>query len=275
MLTISELYIYPVKSLAGIAVETAVVTSRGLQQDRRLMLTDSNNRFLTQREYPAMALLQPVMAANGLYIRHKKNELPSLFVPEPPAGNQPLTVTIWDDSCEVIPYNTGVNDWFSRALGLDCRLVYMPENSLRAADKKYARNNEIVSFADGYPTLLIGQASLDDLNARLPAPVPMNRFRPNIVFTGGVPFLEDELARFTINGIEFAGVKPCARCVMTTIDQDQPVISKEPLKTLAGFRQKENKILFGQNLVHRGEGLIRVGDILEAISYQPPPIPRL
>ena len=272
MLTISELYIYPVKSLAGIAVEFAIVTSRGLQHDRRLMLADSDNRFLTQREYPVMALLQPVLAANGLYIHHKKNQLPPLFVPEAPAGGQPVIATIWDDRCEAQPYDAAVNDWFSQALGLSCQLLYMPETSRREADKKYAHNNEIVSFADGYPTLLIGQASLDDLNTRLTVPVPMNRFRPNIVFTGGEPFVEDQLAQFSINSIVFSGIKPCARCIMTTIDQYNPATSKEPLKTLAAYRQKENKILFGQNLVHRGEGSIRVGDTLEIIGQQPPAI---
>ncbi len=272
MLTISQLYIYPVKSLAGIAVDSAIVTSRGLQHDRRLMLTDSANRFLTQREYPVMALLQPVLAANGLYIHHKKNQLPPLFIPEAPVDGQPVIVTVWDDCCGALPYDTDINDWFSQALGFACQLVYMPESSQRAADKKYAHNNEIVSFADGYPTLLIGQASLDDLNSRLTVPVPMNRFRPNIVFTGGAPFLEDQLAKFNINGIEFSGVKPCARCVMTTIDQENPAVSKEPLKTLAAYRQKNNKILFGQNLVHRGEGSIRVGDSLEVMRQQPPAI---
>jgi uncharacterized protein len=273
MLTISQLFIYPVKSLGGIAVNTANVTSRGLQHDRRLMLADSDNRFLTQREYPAMALLQPVLAANGLYIHHKKNQLPPLFIPVQPTGGQPVIATVWDDCCEAQPYDAAVNDWFSQALGLSCQLLYMPETSRRAADKKYAHNSEIVSFADGYPTLLIGQASLDDLNTRLTVPVPMNRFRPNIVFTGGDPFLEDQLAQFSINGIEFSGIKPCARCVMTTIDQDNPATSKEPLKTLAAYRQKENKILFGQNLLHRGEGAIHIGDLIAVTSYQAAAIP--
>lgn len=272
MLRISQLYIYPVKSLAGIAVNSARLTGRGLQQDRRLMLVDRDNRFLTQREYPSMACLQPVLTGSGLLLHDKKGEMPPLFIPETPAGTAPVTVTVWDDSCDALPYERAVNDWFSQALGLACRLVYMPESALRAADKKYAHNNEIVSFADGYPTLIIGEASLSDLNARLEEPVPMNRFRPNIVFTGGTAFLEDELAEFSINGIHFFGVKPCARCVMTTIDQDNPVIAKEPLKTLSGYRQINNKVLFGQNLLHRGTGSISVGDTLVVNRYQPPAI---
>ncbi len=273
MLSISQLYIYPIKSLGGIAVATANLTSRGLQHDRRLMLADENNRFLTQREHPAMALLQPVLAANGLYIHQKKNQLEPLFIPAQPTSGQSVIATVWDDNCEAHPYDIAVNNWFSQALGLSCRLLYMPETRKREADKKNAHNNEIVSFADGYPMLLIGQASLDDLNARMAAPLPMNRFRPNIVFTGGEPFLEDQLLQFSINGIDFTGVKPCARCVMTTIDQQEGTSSKEPLKTLAGYRQKNNKILFGQNLVHSGEGCISVGDSLIINRRQPPAIP--
>lgn len=269
MLSISQLYIYPVKSLAGIAVDTATVTSRGLQHDRRMMLVDEQNRFLTQREYPEMALLQPVLAEEGIYIHHKKNSHPTLFMPQQPAeGSASITVTVWDDGCEALPHEAAINTWFSQALGIHCRLVYMPDTSNREADKRYAHNNEIVSFADGYPILLIGQASLDDLNARLPQALPMNRFRPNIVFTGGAPFLEDQLHHFSINGIHFTGVKPCARCVMTTIDQENSTAAKEPLKTLSTYRQKDHKILFGQNLVHTGEGSISVGDSITVNSYQ-------
>jgi len=269
MLTVSELNIYPIKSLAGIALETAVVTSRGLQYDRRMMLVDENNCFFTQREYPAMALLQPVLTNDGLLIRHKNNSSDALFIPQQPSNSELVNVTVWDDTCEGQLYEAGINDWFSQALGLSCKLVYMPVTSNRAVDKRYASNNEITSFSDGYPILVIGQASLDDLNNRLAAPLPMNRFRPNIVFTGGGAFLEDEMALFTINGIRFSAVKPCARCVMTTINQDTMEQSKEPLKTLAGYRFKDNKILFGQNLLHKGTGAINVGDAIDIINFQP------
>lgn len=269
MLTVSGLYIYPIKSLAGIAVGSATLTSRGLQYDRRLMLVDENNIFLTQREHPVMALLQPVIKSDGLYVHHKNNQAKSLFVPHQPTSDARVTVTVWDDTCEAQLYDEAINAWFSQSLGLRCRLAYMPETSNREVDKRYAHHNEITSFADGYPALIIGQASLDDLNTRLAEPIPMNRFRPNIVFTGGDPFIEDQLRSFTINGIDFSGVKPCARCVMTTIDQDTIAQSKEPLKTLAGYRRKEHKILFGQNLLHVGDGVINVGDAINVKSYQP------
>lgn len=269
MLTVSELYIYPIKSLGGIAVQSAPVTSRGFLYDRRMMLTDLNNRFLTQREHPQMALLQPVFADGGFIIQHKKGGVEPLFVPLLPSGDTPATVTIWNDTCEAQVYDDAINNWFSRALELDCRLVYMPDRSHRYVDKRYAHHNEITTFSDEYPMLVIGQSSLDDLNSRLEHPLPMNRFRPNIVFTGGTPFVEDEWQQFSINGIVLKGVKPCARCVMTTIDQETIARAKEPLKTLAGYRQKENKILFGQNLLHEGEGFIHIGDNISVSSYQP------
>ncbi|MEP6749303.1 MAG: MOSC N-terminal beta barrel domain-containing protein [Bacteroidota bacterium] len=268
MLTVSELYIYPVKSLAGIAVRSAVVTSRGLQYDRRLMLVDQDNVFLTQREHPAMALLQPILKDDGIYIHHKKNTIPSLFIPHQPTIDETILVTIWDDSCEGQLYDAAINEWFSLALGMPCKLVYMPETSNREVDKRYARNQEITSFADGYPMLIIGQSSLDDLNTRLSESIPMNRFRPNIVFTGGTAFLEDQMRSFTINGIDFSGVKPCARCIMPTIDQDTLSQSKEPLKTLTTYRLKDNKILFGQNLLHQGNGTINIGNTIEVKIYK-------
>ena len=147
-------------------------------------------------------------------------------------------------------------------LGLSCHLVYMPDSSLRLVDKDYAQNGEVTSFSDGFPTLIIGQASLDDLNQRLLMQIPMDRFRPNIVFKGGRAFEEDEMHSFTINGIQFAGVKPCARCVITTIDQVTGEKGKEPLQALSGYRQVNNKVLFGINLLHEGEDIIHVGDVI-------------
>ena len=148
-------------------------------------------------------------------------------------------------------------------LGIPCRLVYMPNETARITDQRYTPENSITSFSDAYPFLIIGQASLDDLNNRLNEPLPMNRFRPNIVFTGGAPYQEDTMHTFSIGNIIFHGVKLCARCIMTTIDQATAMRYKEPLKTMARYRFKNNKIMFGQNLVHKGLGEISVGDALE------------
>jgi uncharacterized protein len=272
MLTVSGLYIYPIKSLGGIAVSSAMVTSRGLQHDRRLVLVNDNNKAITQRDFPAMALLQPALAGNGLSIHHAHQTTAPLFVPAQPAGAQKINVGVWDDECAALVYDAGINTWFSRILGTSCRLVWMPESTQRMVDDRYAGKEEIVSFADAYPLLLIGQSSLDDLNSRLPAPVGMNRFRPNIVFNGGPAFLEDSLAAFTINNISFRGVKPCARCMMTTINQEDASQSKEPLKTLASYRRKGNKILFGENLLMNATGTISIGDTITIKSYKTPAI---
>lgn len=264
MLTVSELYIYPIKSLGGISAGSALVTSRGLQYDRRWLLIDSNNRFLTQREYPEMALLQPGLTTDGLIVHQKKNEAESIFIPHAlPPATKTVTVQIWDDVCEAKLASNEIHKWFSAALNKQCRLVYMPDTTARMVDKKYAANNEITSFSDAYPVLIIGQSSLDEVNSRLTDPLPINRFRPNIVFTGAKPFEEDTMEEFEINGIGFFGVQLCARCVVTTINQDEATKGKEPLKTLASYRMKGNKIYFGQNLLHMGEGVITVGDAIK------------
>jgi len=262
MLAISALYIYPIKSLGGIPLDTATLTDRGFTHDRRWMLVDKDNCFLTQRELPTMSLLQVQLQEDGLLIQHRHTG-DSVKIPFTPTG-APCTVTVWDDSCEAQYVDKNADEWFSRMLSLPCRLVYMPESSLRKVDPNYANGEEITSFSDGYPLLLIGQSSLDDLNDRLSQKIPMERFRPNIVFTGGAPYQEDEMSAFNIAGITFYGVKPCARCVIPTIDLNTGEKGKEPLKTLSGYRQRNNKIYFGQNLLFRNAGPahISVGDAI-------------
>ena len=266
MLQISELYIYPIKSLSGITVKSVKITDRGFENDRRWLLVDSENRFLTQREHPQMALLQPTINNNELRITHKiNNHSFVIYLNTPPVGGRGA-VTIWDDICEAEFVSDEADRWFSAMLGLQCRLVYMPDDTQRIVDQRYAPENSVTSFSDAYPFLIIGQASLDDLNNRLAEPLPMNRFRPNIVFTGGEPYDEDLYGRFTIGDINFYGVKLCARCVLTTIDQETAKKGKEPLKKLASYRFKNNKILFGQNLIHEGDGEITIGDELIVLT---------
>jgi uncharacterized protein YcbX len=269
MLQISELYVYPIKSLPGIPLQQARVTERGFEHDRRWMLVDENNLFISQRTNPEMTQLLVSIESSGLRVTHKtKNDSIAIPFQTAPAQEQDsAAVTIWDDTCTADFVNNEVDEWFSLMLGMKCRLVYMPENSRRTVDQRYAPEDAITSFADGYPFLIIGQASLDELNNRLSEPLPMNRFRPNIVFTGGAPFGEDMMAHFVVAGVNFYGVKLCARCVMTTINQDDASKGKEPLKTLATYRRKEQKILFGQNLIHDGQGLITVGDSIQTLSF--------
>jgi len=267
MLKVSELYIYPIKSLAGIPVKKALVTSRGFEHDRRWLLVDENNSFITQREYFQMALLQVTIENDGLRVTHKVNGK-SLTIPfyTPGIEYEKAMVTIWDDTCLAEFVNAEADKWFTGILGIKCRLVYMPDSTLRIVDQRYAHEDSITSFADAYPFLLIGQGSLDDLNSKLVEQLPMNRFRPSIVFTGGEAFSEDLYGHFTINNIDFYGVKLCARCVMTTVNQDTAIKGKEPLKTLAKYRFKNNKILFGQNLIHEGSGEISIGDELVVLQ---------
>jgi uncharacterized protein YcbX len=264
MLQVTELFIYPIKSLAGIPVTSAEVTSRGFKHDRRWMLVDGQNRFLTQREHPQMALIKVNIQSDGLLVSYHANG--SLKIPFAYDTLSKHDVVIWDDTCIGVYVGDEFDEWFTTILGIPCRLIYMPDDSEREVDQRYAQPGMITSFADAYPFLLIGQASLDDLNKRLPAALPMDRFRPNIVFTGGDAFSEDLMEHINIAGINFYGAKLCARCIMTTIDQQTGLKAKEPLKTLATYRLKNNKILFGQNLVHQGEGFVTVGDTLSVLS---------
>jgi uncharacterized protein len=266
MLQISELYIYPIKSVGGIAKETVEITNTGLKHDRRWMLVDDNNIFLSQRTYPQMALLQPTETANGIVVTYKNNPQQSITIPFYNEGKNTIQVSIWDDVCEAIEVSILCNKWFSEILQTNCKLVYMPDDTKRLVDKRYAANNEVTSFSDGYPILIIGQTSLDHLNEKLDEPIPMDRFRPNIVFTGGHAHIEDEMELFTINDLNFLGVKPCSRCVMTTINQQNIKKGKEPLKTLATYRTKNNKIYFGQNVLQQQNGNIAIGNKLYIIQ---------
>lgn len=267
MLIISDLNIYPVKSLRGISLRSAKVTDRGFEYDRRWMLIDGNGNFMTQREYPQMALINVEIKENGLQVYHRRKNISLLFIPFKIKSVQNVTVPIWNDNCSANFLGNEFDNWFTEALDVECRLVHQPDETKRFVDEKYSKNKEIVSFADGYPFLMIGQSSLDDLNTRLDIPLPMNRFRPNIVFTGGKPFEEDNLKKIIIGNIFFYGVKPCSRCVVTTTNQDTAERFAEPLKTLASYRKFNNKVLFGMNLVHDGYGKINTGDTIEIIEH--------
>ncbi|WP_290796086.1 MOSC domain-containing protein [Flavihumibacter sp. UBA7668] len=265
MATISGLFIYPIKSLGGIELDSVLVTDRGLQYDRRWMLVDANGRFLTQREHPVMALLQVGLGADHLLVFHKHHPEEAIQIPLDLTNGIELSVTIWDDTVQALLVDKNLDNWFSRQLGINCSLVYMPDSSRREVDSRYASQKEITSFSDAYPMLLIGQASLDDLNTRLASPVPMNRFRPNIVVEGWEAYEEDSIGSFQAGAIKFTAVKPCARCVLTTINQETGEKGKDPLKTLASYRTQNNKVLFGQNLVHIGSGYLEKG--MNIISF--------
>ena len=270
---VSELYIYPVKSLGGIAVDSATLTDRGFQLDRRWMLVDDNNEFLTQREYPKMALLQTAITTDGVLVSHKNNAAENILIPFSPSTTTTINVKIWDDTCAATPVSEEIDRWFSRMLGGKCKLVYMADDCHRIVDQRYAINkDDVTSFSDAYPLLIIGEESLNDLNRRLQQPLPINRFRPNIVAAGTEPYEEDVMEEFRINGVRFYGVKLCARCAIPTIDQDTAEKSKEPTKTFASYRTSGNNVYFGQNLLYEGTGIISIGDEIEIIKRKAKPV---
>lgn len=257
-LRVSELWMYPVKSLGGIAVPQAKVLAKGFEYDRRWMLIDERNQFITQRVLHQLALFKLSFHQHGFMLHHAGHEM---LLPLHEHTSEPITATIWDDAVEALEVSAAHSAWFSAQVGLSCKLVYFPEAHTRKVDATYALNSDEVSLADGYPILLVGQSSLDDLNSRLQTPVPMNRFRPNIVIEGGKAFDEDCWQRFTIGDAAFAGVKPCARCVLTTVNQETGEQGVEPLATLSKYRKTGNKVLFGQNVLPLTSGnTICIGD---------------
>lgn len=256
---VSAIYIYPVKSLGGIALRQSEVKRKGLAMDRRWMLMDEQCRFLSQRNIPELALFKMAWlpSGNGFVIQYGERiaELSLQF------GGTPYAAQIWSDQVDVVEPDAGLSQWFSDCLGMACKLVAFPEHHPRFVDPDFASgSNDHTSLSDGYPILLIGQLSLDDLNSRLAAPVGFERFRPNIVVEGSLPFEEETWKRFSVGSVAMAGVKPCARCVMTTIDQQTATVGKEPLATLSTYRKSGSKVLFGQNVIPLREGWIRVGD---------------
>jgi uncharacterized protein YcbX len=246
-----------------------MLDARGIRHDRELMIVDAaNGKFLTQRELPRMALIAPRLNDSELTVTAPG--MPPLIVPVIAHGPTSV-VGIWRDTCEAVDQGDTVAGWLGGFLGHDCRLVRMADDFTRIVDQTYATSPaDQVGFADGFPCLLIAQESLDDLNARLAEPLLMNRFRPNIVIAGGAPFGEDRVATLRIGDIVFHATKACARCPITTVEQETGETGKEPLRTFATFRRAKRGVLFGQNLIHASTGTISVGDRVEALTAKEP-----
>lgn len=261
-LKIQDLFIYPIKSLPGIRVFQGIVEERGFKNDRRRMLVDAEGMFITQRKFPQLSQIDIQLRDDVIFVQSKNQRNDTIEIPLDLAEGPDKWVTVWDDQIMAKIVSAEVSEWFSDFLGFPVDLVLMPESSKRRVDPTYAVNEETVSFADGMPYLIIGQASLDELNSKLESPIEMARFRPNIVFAGGEPFLEDSLKKIKIGEVEFQIVKPCARCVLTTIDPVTGEKGPEPLRTLATYRTRNNKVYFGQNVVALQSGKIQTGDLL-------------
>jgi len=260
---VSQLYVYPVKSARGIAIDSAQLDGRGIHLDRRWMVVDSDARFLTQREIPRLSLIQ--VESLPTHLRISAPAMPVLTVPLIPPECKPLTVIVWNDTVEALDMGAAISAWFTKFLGVTCSLVYMPEDSFRPVHSEHASPSQQVGFVDAFPLLLISEGSLADLNSRLDEPLPMNRFRPNIVVAGCAPFAEDGWKEVTIGDVRTSVAKSCARCITTTVDQATGVRGKEPLATLARYRTRDNKVLFGQNLIHQSAGALHVGDAVKVI----------
>jgi len=257
MAVVSALYVYPIKACRGVRVAEWPVVARGFDADRRWMLVDEAGTFVSQREEPRLALVNT--AFDGDDLRIDALGLAPLTLPRSYEAGAARTVRVWNDQVLGCAHPEA-SAWFSEFVGAPGELVYMPEAQHRRVNPARARAGDIVSFADGYPFLLISEASLEDLNARMAEPVPMERFRPNIVVSGIQAFAEDEFSHVRLGEISFRGVKRCDRCVVTTIDIATGEPSQEPLRTLATFRRWDSQVWFGMNLIHDAPGVLRVGD---------------
>lgn len=260
---LASLHIYPIKSLGGFAIQEAHLSDRGFVHDRRWMLVDAEGRFISQREVAQLACLHCSEAPDGFRVSDVRDgdhiDLPWELTDGPPG-----TCRVWDDAVDVRHASIDVSAWFAEKLGVACSLVFMPDTTQRSVDARYATG--ITSLSDGFPYLIVSQASLDDLNARLESPVPMDRFRPNIVVDGCDAFEEDAWKEVAIGAARFALVKPCGRCPITTTDQRTGERSKEPLRTLATYRRRKGtddvKVDFGMNAMALSGDVVRVGDLV-------------
>jgi uncharacterized protein YcbX len=258
--TLAEITIFPVKSSAGLALQRAIVEPRGLADDRRWLVVDDAGRFLTGRQLPALVRVRAMPDADGLALDAPGQA--TLRVARPGVDAPRRSVVVWKDTVDAACAGAAASAWLSTLLGRVAHLVFMDEAARRAVDPGRAAPGDEVSFADGYPLLLIGAASLDALNARLAQPVPMARFRPNLVIAGTPPHAEDDWRRLRIGAIEFEVAKPCTRCVFTTVDPRHGVFdpSGEPLQTLKTYRRTPDGVTFGVNLIARGSGPLAAGD---------------
>jgi hypothetical protein len=268
---LASLFTYPVKSCGGLTHGSIALDASGPVWDRRWMVVDAEGRFLTQREFPPMALIQPTLTRHDLTLGAPG--MPEISLPLAGEHGPWRQVEIWGDQCRAWDEGEAVSEWLTNYLDIEVSLVRIADDFIRRVDERYAPAPAQTGFSDGFPLLIASEASLADLNARLTergkAPVPMSRFRPNLVVTGCEAWAEDTWRTVQIGEITLDVVKPCARCKMTTVDQSSGAIPdvKEPLATLATFRQQQGtKVMFAQNAIHRGRGTLNVGDPVEIIA---------
>lgn len=264
---VSSLIYYPIKACRGFEVDSANVERMGLENDRRMMVVTPEGEFLTQREYPRLALVTPTLQDDTVVLSAPRCEAIQIGIQK---TGTPISVDIWKSKgVQAIDQGDEAALWFSDWLDVEVRLVHIADGYQRRVNQAWAvRDDDHTGFADGYPILLTSEEGLQDLNAHLEQPVPMNRFRPNVVVKGCDPFAEDTWNRIRVGSVELAVVKPCARCEVTTIDKETLAQSKEPLKTLGKYRKQKLGAIFGQNIIPLNEGCVRVGMPVEVLSVR-------
>lgn len=269
MIEVSELHIYPIKSCAGIQLRGVRFDDRGAQYDRRWMLVDDSGEMITQRTHPRCILARPSMLPTALQIEGPS--LPPLKLPLTASGKRRRAV-IWQHETEALDQGDEAAEWFTELLGSPARLVRWADDQVRTVSKRHSDLDSQIAFCDGYPVLLISEASLRDLNDRLEQGqrLTMARFRPNIVVKNCLPYAEDEWAELHIGSLGVTLVKPCDRCSIPTVDPQTGIAGAvNPLKTLATYRRQGSTVVFGQNGIHHGFGMLRVGDPVEIRSKRP------
>jgi uncharacterized protein YcbX len=259
-MTLESIFVYPIKGLRGISRPSARIERRGIEYDRRWMLVDEQGVFLSQRKLPKMAVLQTELTSTHLIVHSGSKNL-DLSIDLTFTG-PPIEVKIWSSLVTASAYSSTADDWFREVLGLPCRLVRLPDDSVRSPNPEFSKPGDEVSFADGYPVTLASQSSLDALNLQLDTPVPINRFRPNLVFSGAdFPWIEDCWERISIGTTIFRVAKPCGRCLVVTIDQTTgEVTGDEPLRTLARFRNSNSAVNFSVHLIPEHSGELSTSD---------------
>jgi uncharacterized protein len=262
---LSGIHLYPVKSMAGIERQRSQLDNFGLLNDRHWMVVDGQGQFLSQRDLPRMALIRVNLTADGILLEAPGMSSMLVRLPEPSSFNQ-LQVRVWNDDCPAICADPSADAWLSQFLQRPCRLVTMADGMSRRVDQRYAEPQDQTAFSDGFPLLLISEGSLADLNGRLPEPLTMARFRPNLVVSGCPPYAEDEWSLIRIGDIVLRVVKPCSRCSITCVDPLTGERGVEPLKTLSSYRRRGNQVYFGQNVLHHQPGVLEVGMSVEILE---------
>ena len=264
MPTVASLHVYPIKSCRGMDLQAVRFDDLGPLYDRRFMVIDEAGRFLTQRELPRLALITPRLGPTALVL--SADGMPQLKVAMTQRDAKLREIHVWRFDGPAEDAGDGAADWFSSFLERPCRLVRWSAEAVRRVNPEHARSESFVAFTDGYPVLLMNEASVEDLAKRVGQRLPMNRFRPNLVVRGAEPYAEDTWRKLRIGDLELDVVKPCSRCAITTTDQLTGERGKEPLATLASYRERDGEVLLGQNCIHLGFGSVRVGDDVEVLE---------